>query len=779
MTFPVAGGISGVTLTNVGSGYTAPPTITIAPPANCVNVALPDMINPAPTCRQATASPVFSASVGSVNVTTGSAAGPAGLYTTAPTVGFTGGSGTGAIGTAVLSTSGGVKTVAMGVGSNGTTAGLYTVAPTVGFTGGAGTGASATSALAATGGVKTIALTNGGSGYTTVPTVTITGGAGATATAVLSAPVNVTMVTGVTIVNQGRYFGTTPTVTFSAPPAGGIRATGTAVMTGTTFNRRVTGVTMTNRGSGYTVAPTITFSAGSIRATGTATIGTVSSSSVSGITLTSSGTGFANTPVVSITGGNGAGATATATLGNPVGSVTLVNSGTGYTSNPTVTFTGGSGAGATATAIRGFGVASVTINNGGSGFTSAPAVSFTGGGGSGAIANAVLGASILQSVIVTDVGNGYLPGSTPPLVVFSAPSAGVTATGTVQLPIITATPFSYKAVIEGFTFDKGTMNAQLGSGFPAIGQNLNAVAAVPFGYVDPTSDSFRDGETQLWRFSHIGIDVHYIHFHLFNVQIINRIGIDGSMRDINANELGWKETVRMNPFEDIVLAIKPIKPSVPWELPNSIRLMDVTTPAGSVNGPANCQANPLAPPGIVLPNCLPFSISDPAGGAVAITNSPINYGWEYVFHCHILGHEENDMMRPMSLAIAPSTAPLLASVVITGNGNKQRAVVTWSDTTITETAFTIQQAASVNGPWINSTPRGTGTNPVNSTTGPTIIVGKTFTTANLARGSTFFFRVIANNVVGCSDLVCSNPFTGWNNTQADSPASSVLSVTTN
>ena len=26
-----------------------------------------------------------------------------------------------------------------------------------------------------------------------------------------------------------------------------------------------------------------------------------------------------------------------------------------------------------------------------------------------------------------------------------------------------------------------------------------------------------------------------------------------------------------------------------------------------------------------------------------------NFGWEYVWHCHILGHEENDMMRALVL----------------------------------------------------------------------------------------------------------------------------------
>jgi hypothetical protein len=36
-----------------------------------------------------------------------------------------------------------------------------------------------------------------------------------------------------------------------------------------------------------------------------------------------------------------------------------------------------------------------------------------------------------------------------------------------------------------------------------------------------------------------------------------------------------------------------------------------------------------------------------------------NFGWEYVWHCHLLGHEENDMMRPFVFEVAPSapTAP--------------------------------------------------------------------------------------------------------------------------
>jgi spore coat protein A len=31
----------------------------------------------------------------------------------------------------------------------------------------------------------------------------------------------------------------------------------------------------------------------------------------------------------------------------------------------------------------------------------------------------------------------------------------------------------------------------------------------------------------------------------------------------------------------------------------------------------------------------------------AVPASPRTGGWEYVWHCHILEHEEHDMMRPL------------------------------------------------------------------------------------------------------------------------------------
>ena len=59
----------------------------------------------------------------------------------------------------------------------------YTSAPTVSFTGGGGTGAAGTAVGNSTGGVAGVNITNGGSGYTTAPTVSFGGGGGAGAAA--------------------------------------------------------------------------------------------------------------------------------------------------------------------------------------------------------------------------------------------------------------------------------------------------------------------------------------------------------------------------------------------------------------------------------------------------------------------------------------------------------------------------------------------------------------------------------------------------------------------
>ena len=82
-------------------------------------------------------------------------------------------------------------------------------------------------------------------------------------------------------------------------------------------------------------------------------------------------------------------------------------------------------------------------------------------------------------------------------------------------------------------------------------------------------DPIPNGQPQIWKITHNGVDTHAIHFHLVNVQVINRVGWDGAINPPDPNEMGWKETVRMNPLEDVYVAMKADSPSLPFAVPDS------------------------------------------------------------------------------------------------------------------------------------------------------------------------------------------------------------------
>src|SRR6266568_3700821 len=126
------------------------------------------------------------------------------------------------------------------------------------------------------------------------------------------------------------------------------------------------------------------------------------------------------------------------------------------------------------------------------------------------------------------------------------------------------------------------------------------------GYMDPTTENPSAGDTEVWQIMNLSGDTHLIHFHLVNVQLIQRQPFTGNPDGWSysgppippdPNEVGWKETVRMNPEEVTTV------------------MMQFTLPK------------------------LPASMGNPL--------SPRTGGHEYVWHCHILEHEEHDMMRPL------------------------------------------------------------------------------------------------------------------------------------
>lgn len=157
------------------------------------------------------------------------------------------------------------------------------------------------------------------------------------------------------------------------------------------------------------------------------------------------------------------------------------------------------------------------------------------------------------------------------------------------------------------------------------------------GWARPVSELPRVGSTEDWEIINLTGDTHPIHIHLIQFQVLNRQGIDvtrytndwvalngmppldhptivlppesyliGSPTSPDPNEQGWKDTIRVNPDSVAPGAVTRIR----------VRF-------------APQDANPAqALPGV---NLFPF---DPT------------FGPGYVWHCHILDHEDNEMMRP-------------------------------------------------------------------------------------------------------------------------------------
>lgn len=203
--------------------------------------------------------------------------------------------------------------------------------------------------------------------------------------------------------------------------------------------------------------------------------------------------------------------------------------------------------------------------------------------------------------------------------------------------------------------------------------------------VEVTPIAANDDGTQIWKFTHNGVDTHPIHFHLYDVQLINRVGWDGIVRKPEANEIGWKDTIRISPLEDTIVAMRPIVPNLPTQwggLPNSIRLLDPSMPEGAYLMGANTTQREAAG--------LPIMAFSPAGEPVDIVNHYVNFGWEYVYHCHILSHEEMDMMHAQVVGVAPA-APTFVSAVRSGRRRNQRYTVTWMDNSKNETAFVLER----------------------------------------------------------------------------------------
>jgi hypothetical protein len=144
---PSNGAITGYTVSNAGSGYTAAPTVSVVGDGQVRAVGTASISGP----------------VATVLVTSGGSG-----YTSAPSVTISGSGGSGASATAVVS-NGVVVAVNLTAGGSG-----FQGAPAVSFSGGGGTGAAARAVI--NGVVTGVSNHTAGSGYTFTPAVLLSGG---------------------------------------------------------------------------------------------------------------------------------------------------------------------------------------------------------------------------------------------------------------------------------------------------------------------------------------------------------------------------------------------------------------------------------------------------------------------------------------------------------------------------------------------------------------------------------------------------------------------------
>jgi hypothetical protein len=223
----VSGDITSINITNGGSGYSSPPSISFTDVGGANYASAPDVY----VTTAAGSGAIFNVTltddyVSSVTATTAGSG-----YVVGEAVDFVGGGGKGAKGhISSVDSNGGITGITLDpVGSGLTASVLFNTISNV---------------------VNGVVIQSGGSGYEAPPRATISGGGGSGATA--SCILTTSFVSRYIVTSGGSLYNNAPAITLSG--GGGTGAYGSAVVS----NGAIVAVTATAQGSGYTTAPSLT-----------------------------------------------------------------------------------------------------------------------------------------------------------------------------------------------------------------------------------------------------------------------------------------------------------------------------------------------------------------------------------------------------------------------------------------------------------------------------------------------------------------------------------------
>ncbi|MEU4219572.1 multicopper oxidase domain-containing protein [Actinoplanes sp. NPDC026623] len=162
--------------------------------------------------------------------------------------------------------------------------------------------------------------------------------------------------------------------------------------------------------------------------------------------------------------------------------------------------------------------------------------------------------------------------------------------------------------------------------------------AVPF--MEPSQDFIRAGSGEIWEYVNPNHDAHPMHVHLVNFQVLNRQPIDAA--GYQAAYEKWLDGGR-RPRDRPEVAKFLTGPPIPPD------------PDEAHSNKDTVKSYPETVTRIVVQE-----FSPPMGEIAGIPGSGTELPATYVHHCHILEHEDDDLMRPWTI-VSPSASPGIAA----------------------------------------------------------------------------------------------------------------------
>ncbi len=207
-----------------------------------------------------------------------------------------------------------------------------------------------------------------------------------------------------------------------------------------------------------------------------------------------------------------------------------------------------------------------------------------------------------------------------------------------------------------------TLNEIIGPGGPLeilvnntkwAGTNRNDFTKLGPNYLSELPD---EGATELWEIINLTADAHPIHTHLTQFQLMNR-------QNFNMNKYAPAYNAAFPNGGVFIPAYGP-----PLSYDANLATLGIlggnpdVTPylQGPVRPPdaneAGWKDTVMVPPGMVTRFIVRFAPFDtPIGGSAPYAFDPYSDTSPYVWHCHIIDHEDNEMMRPYAVTSSGAT----------------------------------------------------------------------------------------------------------------------------